>query len=143
SEGVLSRPEDLVGYFEEGSKPQEDWGVGIEYERVGVFADTGRAIPYFGARSLSAILARLVSQEGWRPVYAGTNIIALEGEGNRITMEPGGQLELSGAVHRRLSDLRDELAAWSMRLHSHSEPLGIAWLGIGLQPFTPLQEIEW
>src|SRR5262249_35526996 len=108
TERPLSSPRDLEDYFDQGSRPREEWGVGIEYERLGVFADTGRVIPYHGPRSLSAILARLVSHGGWRPVYAGPNIIALDGESSRFTMEPGGQLELSGAVHRRLDDLLDE-----------------------------------
>ncbi|HEV8375803.1 MAG TPA: glutamate-cysteine ligase family protein, partial [Candidatus Polarisedimenticolia bacterium] len=140
---VLTDPKDLEGYFTQGARPREDWGVGIEYERLGVFSDTGKAIPYHGARSLSALLTRLVSTEGWRPVYAGSNIVALEGEGQRLTIEPGGQLELSGAVHTRLSDLREEVARYVALLQAHSEPLGISWLGLGLQPLTPLSEISW
>ncbi len=95
---ALSGARDLRDYFEAGSKPREDWGVGMEYERVGVFTDTGRAIPYHGQRSLSALLARLVSREGWRPRYSGPHIIALENDQAAIHLEPGGQLELSGAV---------------------------------------------
>jgi glutamate--cysteine ligase len=77
-------------------------------------------------------------------VYAGPHIIALEGERTaHISLEPGGQLELSGAVHRRLVDLREEMAEWTTRLQEHSEPLGILWLGLGLQPFTSLSGIEW
>jgi len=140
---VLTGPEDLENYFDQGSRPREEWGVGVEYERLGVFLDSGRAIPYQGQRSLSALLARLVAQDGWRPVYAGGDIIALEGEGSRITIEPGGQLELSGAVHTRLVDLRDEVARFTTLIQQHSEPLGITWLGLGLQPLTPLSEIVW
>ncbi|HMC83008.1 MAG TPA: glutamate-cysteine ligase family protein [Candidatus Polarisedimenticolia bacterium] len=140
---ALTGAADLQDYFEAGSKPREDWGVGIEYERVGVFTDTGRAIPYHGQRSLSALLARLVSREGWRPRYSGPHIIALENDLAAIHLEPGGQLELSGAVHRRLLDLREEVLHWASQIQSHSEPLGITWLGIGLQPFSALSDIEW
>ncbi len=140
---VLTGPGDLEDYFERGARPREDWGVGIEYERLGVLLDSGRAIPYHGPHSLSAILARLVARDGWRPVYAGGNIIALDGEGPRLTIEPGGQLELSGAVHTRLDDLRDEVARFTTLIQQHSEPLGITWLGLGLQPLTPLPEITW
>ncbi len=143
NERILESVRDLEGYFEGGSKPPEDWGVGIEYERVGVFAESGRAIPYHGRRSLSALLARLVAGEGWRPLYAGAHIIALEKDGTRITLEPGGQMELSGAVHRRLDSLREEVARWSEMTWEFSVPLGIRWLGLGLQPFTPLGEIPW
>lgn len=140
----LESVSDLAGYFEDGGKPREEWGVGIEYERVGVHSESGNAIPYAGPRSLSTVLARLVAMDGWRPVYAGPHIIALEGErATHISLEPGGQLELSGAVHRRLIDLREEVAEWTTRLQEHSEPLGISWLGLGLQPFTPLDGIDW
>ena len=142
-EQPLESPADLEGYFDQGSKPREEWGAGIEYERLGVFADSGRAIPYHGTRSLSAILTRLVSHDRWRPVYAGSHIIALDGEGSRLTMEPGGQLELSGGVHRRLVDLSNEVARYVALLQEHSEPLGITWLGMGLHPFSTLEEIPW
>jgi glutamate--cysteine ligase len=140
---ILASAQELSSYFEGGARPPEEWGVGIEYERLGVLTDSGRAVPYHGPRSLSALLARLVAKEGWRPQYAGENIISLEKEGARITLEPGGQMELSGAVHRRLEDLREELAGWGEITRKHSDPLGITWLGLGLQPFTPLEEIPW
>ena len=142
-DGILEGAQDLQGYFEAGAKPPEEWGAGIEYERVGVLSESGRAIPYHGPRSLSALLSRLVSAEGWRPVYAGENVIALEMDHARITLEPGGQMELSGAVHRRMEDLREEVALWGHWSREHSRPLGIRWLGLGLQPFTPLGEIPW
>ena len=142
-ERPLESTADLEGYFDRGSRPREEWGVGIEYERLGVFADSGRAIPYHGTRSLSAILTRLVSHDRWRPVYAGPHIIALDGEGCRLTMEPGGQLELSGSVHHRLADLSNEVVRYVTLLHEHSEPLGITWLGMGLHPFSALDEIPW
>ncbi len=142
-ERILESVRDLEGYFDQGSKSREDWGVGIEYERLGVFSESGRAAPYHGPRSVSALLARLVSAEGWRPIYSGAHIIALERDRTRITLEPGGQLELSGAVHRRLDDLLEEVGAWTEMIREHSEPLGISWLGLGLQPFTPLDDIEW
>jgi glutamate--cysteine ligase len=142
-ERPLESPADLEGYFDQGSKPREEWGVGIEYERLGVLADSGRAIPYHGSRSLSAILTRLVSHDRWRPVYAGSHIIALDGKGCRLTMEPGGQLELSGGVHRRLVELSNEVARYVGLLHEHSEPLGITWLGMGLHPFSTLDDIPW
>jgi len=81
--------------------------------------------------------------EGWRPLYAGGHIIALEKEGTRITLEPGGQMELSGAVHRSLEDLREEVARWGELTRDHSHSLGICWLGLGLQPFAPLADISW
>jgi len=140
-DATITREEDLQGYFESGSKPRERWGVGLEYERAGVFRDSGRAVPYEGPASVETILNTLAKSAGWTPMLEGGRILGLSKGGTRITLEPGAQMELSGAVHRGLATLRDELAAYIAAVEEVSRPHGIAWLGIGLQPFTPLDEI--
>jgi glutamate--cysteine ligase len=140
---ILQSEKDLDGYFLRGCKPPADWGVGIEYERAGVLTGTGRAAPYSGTRSISALLARLTASHGWRPLHHGSHVIALEKDRIRITMEPGGQVELSGAIHRELDAVREEVEGWAAQLALVAEPLGISWPGVGLQPFSPLSEIEW
>ena len=64
---VVAREEDLKGYFDLGSKPRERWGLGLEYERVGVFRDTGLAVPYEGRASVETLLAALARERGWSP----------------------------------------------------------------------------
>ncbi len=140
---VITREEDLEGYFDPGSKPRERWGIGIEYERVGVFRDSGRAVPYEGPVSVETLLKNLTRDRGWTPHEEEGRILALSKGGARITLEPGGQLELSGAVHRTLASMRDEVGAFVTEIDDLSRPLGIAWLGLGLQPFSPLEEIAW
>ncbi len=140
-DATITREEDLQGYFESGSKPRERWGVGLEYERAGVFRDSGRAVPYEGPASVETLLNTLAKSAGWTPILEGGRILGLSKGATRITLEPGAQMELSGAVHRGLATLRDELAAYTAAVEEVSRPHGIAWLGIGLQPFTPLDEI--
>jgi glutamate--cysteine ligase len=140
---VIDREEDLEGYFDLGSKPRERWGVGLEYERVGVYRDNGRAVPYEGPVGVETLLKTLVRERGWAPEEEDGRILALSRDGTRITLEPGAQLELSGAVHRNLASLRDELQSFTTEMEECSRPLGIAWLGLGLQPFAPLEEIGW
>ncbi len=140
---IITKEDDLHGYFELGSKPRERWGIGIEYERFGVIRDTGAPIPYDGPASVAEILRRLVVDRGWTPnEEAGFLFGATKGR-TRITLEPGGQMELSGAVHRGLSDARAELQAFVTEIDGLSQPLGIAWLGVGLQPIAPLDSIPW
>jgi glutamate--cysteine ligase len=138
---TLSREEDLQGYFEQGAKPRERWGIGLEYERIGVFREDGRAVPYEGPSSVEALLGTLVRERGWTPHEEDGRILELHRGSTRITLEPGAQLELSGAVHRTVQAMREELAAFVTEIDEHSRPLGIAWLGLGLQPLTPLKDI--
>src|SRR6266498_3762267 len=109
-DAIIAREEDLNGYFESGCKPRERWGIGLEYERAGVFRDSGRAVPYEGPASVETILNTLAKTAGWTPIQEGGRTLGLSRGATRITLEPGAQMELSGAVHRGLSTLRDELA---------------------------------
>jgi len=87
---------DLVGYFRAAAKPREQWLIGIEQEKIGVLTD-GRPVPYDGSPSISQILEGLVAR-GFDAKTEDGHIIALERGAERITIEPGGQLELSGAA---------------------------------------------
>jgi glutamate--cysteine ligase len=138
---IIAREEDLHAYFDGGSKPRDRWGIGLEYERAGVFRDNGRAVPYEGPASVETLLTTLARTRGWEPILEGGRILGLAKGGTRLTLEPGAQLELSGAVHRGLASLREELSGFVSEVEEMSRPHGIAWLGIGLQPFTPLDEI--
>src|SRR5262249_18445622 len=138
---VITREDDLKGYFEPGAKPRERWGTGIEYERFGVFRDSGLPIPYEGPASVEAVLQRLVGDRGWAPGLEGGRILGATRGETRITLEPGGQLELSGAVHRVLSEARQELQAFLIDVEEVSQPLGIVWLGVGLHPLASVESI--
>ena len=140
---VIEREEDLQGYFEPGSKPADLWGLGVEYERFGVLRDTGAPVPYEGPRSVEKVLATLVRERGWEPDEEGGRLLGARRGPTRITLEPGAQLEMSGGVHRTLAGVRQELAWFLSEVEAASRPLGIAWLGVGMQPFAPLDRIPW
>jgi glutamate--cysteine ligase len=140
---IIAKEDDLQGYFEPGSKPRERWGIGIEYERFGVFRDTGLPIPYDGPASVETILRRLVGDRGWAPYEEDGRIFGASKGNTRITLEPGGQMELSGAVQRSLADAREELMGFVTEVDDLSQPLGIAWLGVGLHPIASLDSIGW
>src|SRR6185369_29007 len=100
---------DLVAYFRSAAKPPDAFRVGVEQEKIGVLAD-GRPVPYQGPNGISALLARL-EKRGFLPQREDGHIIALQRGGDRITVEPGGQVELSGGAQPTAVGCRDMLRA--------------------------------
>ena len=133
---------DLAGWFAAGNKPREEWGIGLEYERLGVFTATGLAIPYAGPDSVRALLEDLAAAD-WTACREDGNPIALAREGTFITLEPGGQTEFSSRIHHDLRELRDDLCSFISDLNDRSESHGISWIGLGLQPFSRRDDIPW
>ena len=142
---ALARPvEDeaqLIEFFRSGEKPPEDWRIGTEHEKVGLYRDTLKPIPYEGERGLGALLAELEREHGFSPLFDAGRVVGLEREGTSITLEPGGQLELSGAplltLHETCREFHDHLA-----LMKHcSEPFGMVWLGLGIHPLASVDEL--
>ncbi len=143
SDAPVRTREDLVRYFTAGIKEPPRWGVGLEYERLGLDRKTGRAAPYSGPRGVEAVLRSLADRFGWKADFEGERIIGLERGDSHVTLEPGGQLELSGRVHPDVGRLRRELTSFLREAAAVSGPLDIAWVPLGLQPLTPVEAIEW
>src|SRR5215470_9103189 len=107
---IESRDE-LVAWFTAGEKPREQFRVGTEHEKFAFTLAGNRPVPYQGTRSIRSLLERMQSLLGWDPIMEGPNIIGLSDVtgGGAITLEPGGQFELSGApvatIHRTCSEL--------------------------------------
>jgi glutamate--cysteine ligase len=135
--------EDLLASFRAGEKPRARWMVGIEHEKLGFLRDTRRPIPYAGPRGIRALLEGFVSRFGWQPVREGENIIALTRDQAGITLEPGGQLELSGAPLRTAHDARQELDVHMTELNALSRELGLVWLFLGRNPVIASADMPW
>jgi len=131
---------DLLDYFERGARPRESWGIGTEMEKLVVDAATGEAAGY--AR-IEALLQRLEAAGGWRAVREEGHLIALLGETSSITLEPGGQLELSGRLCPDLHCCDADFTHHIEQIVAAAQTLGLAFLGLGVQPFTPLAAIDW
>jgi glutamate--cysteine ligase len=93
---LINHQEDLIHYFESGAKPRDQWRIGTEYEKVLVNARDGRALPFSGPNGVETLLRRLIDRYGYEPDDEEGRIVALRGERAPITIEPGGQIELSG-----------------------------------------------
>jgi glutamate--cysteine ligase len=136
--------EDLVAYLESGCRPESDWMLGTEHEKFGFTMSDLRALPYSGESSINAILTGLADKFDWRPVMEnGLPIALLDDTGASITLEPGGQLELSGALLDNIHQTCSEVNTHLKQVRAVSEPLGIAFLGMGFQPKLRREELEW
>jgi len=132
---------DLLAYFRAAETPRADWAVGTEHEKVGVYADTGDRVPYEGPYGIGALLEKIASAIGWERVEERGRIVALSQDGASITLEPGGQIELSGAP---LSESRDTCVEFNTHVDlvkELSDDFGIAWLGLGIDPFHEVANI--
>ena len=134
----------LVEYLESGCKLESAWALGTEHEKFGFTTSDLRPLPYEGKASIRAMLEGLAEQFGWQPVKEQGKIIALvDGTGASITLEPGGQLELSGALLDNVHKTCDEVYTHLRQVKAIAEPLGIAFLGMGFQPKWTRADTEW
>lgn len=141
----LERPvesiEQLVGFFRGGEKPASEFRVGTEHEKVSLFEKTLEPVPYEGEHGIGALLATLQREHDFAPLRDGETLVGLERDGATITLEPGGQLELSGAPLFTLHETCQEFRSHVSLLKQVSEPFGIVWLGLGIQPLAKVDEI--
>jgi glutamate--cysteine ligase len=128
----------LVAYLEAGNKPSADWRIGTEHEKFGFHTADLSPVPYAGPSGISALLLEMCKRFGWEPVYEGDNVIALNdpncGAGGAISLEPGGQFELSGAPLRTLHDTCHEVNTHLTQVREAGGALGIGMLGLGFSP---------
>ena len=135
--------DELEAYFHNAAKPRAEWRVGTEYEKVGIRRETGKAIPYSGPTGVEAILRALVEEYRWEPVEEDGHIIALVRGPAQIHLEPGGQIELSGEPCRDIHCAYGEFTQHIRELLEVSTRMGVVFLGLGVQPVSRLDEIEW
>jgi glutamate--cysteine ligase len=126
--------EDIVHWFEAGAKPAERWRVGAEHEKFVFRLGSYEAIPYEGPAGIKALLEGL-QRFGWEGVYEGENIIALERGKANVSLEPGGQFELSGAPLETMHEICDETGQHLSEVKAVADDLGLGFLGLG---FTPI-----
>lgn len=133
--------DDLTALLESGNKPKEQWRIGTEHEKFVFCRKSLMPLPYEGSRSIRALLQGLADQFGWEPMYEGGNLIALKKDGASVTLEPGGQVELSGAplehVHQTCNEVHDHLE----QVKAVTNPAEIGFLGMGHTPNWTREEM--
>jgi len=141
SERILGGPEELAEHFLAACKPPQARRVGTEQEKIGLWRSTLQPVSYEngGVRELIERFAR----ESGTAIREGDVPIALDRGALQITIEPGAQLELSGAPLATVHEFRDELAGHLDETVERSEELGIVWIGVGFQPQASLDDVPW
>jgi len=126
----------LIEELSSGAKPKEQWRIGTEHEKFPFLTDTLAPVPYEGPRSIRALLEGLRDRFGWMGVEENGHIIALsdpKGLGN-VSLEPGGQFELSGAPLSTVHDTCEEVHEHLTQVREVGDRLGIGFLGLGASP---------
>ncbi|XP_056174221.1 glutamate--cysteine ligase, chloroplastic [Syzygium oleosum] len=130
--------EDLVGYLASGCKPKEKWRIGTEHEKFGFEIQTLRPMKY---EQISELLYGISERFDWEKVMEGDYIIGLKQGKQSISLEPGGQFELSGAPLETLHQTCAEVNSHLYQVKAVAEEMGIGFLGIGFQPKWGLKDI--
>ncbi|MEO6152066.1 MAG: glutamate--cysteine ligase [Croceibacterium sp.] len=132
-EPPIERREQLVAPMQAGEKAPERWRIGTEHEKLVYFIADRRAPSYEEPGGIHALLIAL-TRYGWKPVVEGGKIIALEGPDGNVSLEPAGQLELSGAPLETLHQTCAETGRHLEQVKEVGDALGLGYLGLGMWP---------
>lgn len=138
---VLMEPltkDDLVAYLASGCKSKEQWRIGTEHEKFGFEVDTLRPMSY---EQIAALLNGIAERFEWDKIMEENHVIGLKQDKQSISLEPGGQFELSGAPLETLHQTCAEVNSHLYQVKAVAEEMGIGFLGIGFQPKWALKDI--
>ncbi|KAF9617648.1 hypothetical protein IFM89_037711 [Coptis chinensis] len=130
--------QDLVNYLASGCKPKEQWRIGTEHEKFGFELDTLRPMKY---EQIADLLYGLAERFDWEKIMEGDYIIGLKQGKQSVSLEPGGQFELSGAPLETLHQTCAEVNSHLYQVKAVAEEIGIGFLGIGFQPKWRIKDI--
>ncbi len=142
---TIETRDDLVRWIAAGEKPKAEWRIGTEHEKFVFRTGSLAPVPYEGPDGIRALMQELIQRYGWIAINEGENVIALkrpEGEkGGTISLEPGGQFELSGAPLETLHETAAETDEHLREVLDVGEDLAIGFLGVGFSPKWRLEDV--
>jgi len=140
---LIKSKADLIEALAKGCKPKVDWRIGTEHEKFTFYRKDNSPVPYEGENGIEALLKGIMALEDWDPLLDEGKIIGLKcpQTGGAISLEPGGQFELSGAPLKNVHQTCAETSAHLKMLSKIAEPMGIGFLGMGVTPTWRLDEI--
>jgi glutamate--cysteine ligase len=138
--GPIESRDDLVRYLAEGSKPRSEWRIGTEHEKFVYCLKTHNPLRYEGRPGIKALLEGM-QQFGWAPILEGENIIGLTQDGAAISLEPGGQFELSGAPLKTVHETCAEVNLHQQQVRQVAAEIGAGVIGLGYAPTWPLNQV--
>jgi glutamate--cysteine ligase len=139
--GPIESRDDLVRYLADGCKPKSDWRIGTEHEKFVYCLKTHNPLPYEGRPGIRLLLESM-RRFGWEPVLEGEHIIGLTQNGASISLEPGGQFELSGAPLKSVHQTCAEVNAHQEQVRIIAAEIGAGAIGMGYAPTWPLANVD-
>ncbi|HEY1709179.1 MAG TPA: glutamate--cysteine ligase [Rhizomicrobium sp.] len=137
--GPIGSRDDLVRHLADGSKPKSDWRIGTEHEKFVYDLRTHKPVAYDGVPGIRALLEGM-ERFGWEPVKEGDNIIGLVKNGASLSLEPGGQFELSGAPLKTVHETCNEVNTHQEEVRVVAGEIGAGVLGLGFAPTWSMEE---
>ncbi len=134
---IIESKAQMIAHLQAGCKPKDQWRIGTEHEKIGVCLHKNTPIPYSGIKSLLEKMQRF----GWAGVFEGPNIIALKRDGASVSLEPGGQLELSGAPLENVHETCSEVSQHLREVKEVADEIGAGFISLGFRPETRLEDV--
>ena len=131
----------MIDYIAKGCKPQSAWRIGTEHEKIGFSLANLKPLSYEGATSILAMLEGLRDQFDWQEVREDGYLIALKRAGASISLEPGGQFELSGAPLASVHETCGEVNLHLREVKTIADKIGAGFLSLGFRPDTKLEDV--
>ncbi len=142
--GLIENKAQLIQSLESGNKPKEAWRIGTEHEKFAYNLEDYSRLPYKVIPGIKALLEGLANYDCWKPVYEGDNVIALtDNTGASVSLEPGGQLELSGAPLKTIHETCSEVNRHLTQAKEVCERIGAGMIGLGHDPLWTRDDIGW
>ncbi len=139
----IENREELIGFIASGCKPPEQWRIGTEHEKFAYHLENFRPLSYEGDVGIRSLLDAMM-RFGWHPVMEGNNVIALTDDtGASISLEPAGQLELSGAPLENVHETCSEVTGHLQQVKAIAREMEIGFLGLGYHPKWPNADMPW
>ncbi|HHB82910.1 MAG TPA: glutamate--cysteine ligase [Devosia sp.] len=144
SSALIDSKSDMIDALAKGCKPKDEWRIGTEHEKFVFYKADNSQVPYEGENGVRALLEATQKHSNWIPLMDEGNLIGLKDPvgGGAISLEPGGQFELSGAPLQNLHQTCSETAEHLKLLRDIAAPMGIGFLGLGVSPTWGLDDIS-
>jgi len=139
---ILENKEQIIKYFEEGSKPKQLWQIGTEHEKFLYHLDTLKPIDYHGKKGIVSLF-KLLKKKGWKEIIENSNSIALKKKDSTISLEPRCQIELSGGKVKTIHQTCRQAKTYLDELKTICIKKKIGILGIGYYPINFKQNTGW
>jgi len=137
--GPITSRDDLVRHLSEGSKPKEQWRIGTEHEKFVYDLRSHKPLAYEGKPGIRVLLEGM-RRFGWQDVLEGESIIGLTQSGASLSLEPGGQFELSGAPLKTVHQTCAEVNTHLEQVREVAAEIGVGVIGLGFAPNWSMDE---